>query len=361
MKFSTSIYALVAAALVAGCSSSPHWTLKGQLQAGEPADVVIESLTFNGWMPADTVTTSSSGNFTYKGEPKGYPDIYRIVTPDGSTAYFPVDSTETVTLDQTANGWRITGSSSAEIITRADSMINASIAANGAQLTLNDSILKRNLTRIFLADPGSIGAYYIVNKRIDGKPLFDPNRRSDLRMIGAVANAYQATRPGTPRAKELYNYFMQGRRTTSNSLPTDTIVAQEIGHYDMTLYDNKGKQVSLSDVVDNNRLTLLNFTVYAADESPAFNIMLNDLYKRYKASGLEIYQVSVDVDETVWRRGASSIPWISVYNSPVNGGENLQNYNVVSLPTVFLIGQNGEIIERITDVEQLTDAVRRNI
>lgn len=361
MKLSNGIYALAAASLLAACSSTPHWTLRGEIPTDEPVDVVIESLTFNGWQPIDTVTTEASGKFEYEGVPKGYPDIYRLALPGGETAYFPIDSLETISIVKSGDSWRLAGSSSASIITSADSLVNACIASNGVEATLNDSILKRELATILLNDPKSVGAYYIVNKRIGGKSIFDPAKKHDLRMIGAVANAYTASRPDDPRTREISNIYMAGRRATMSVFRSDTLVAEEIGHHELLLYDNKGQQRSLNKVVDDNRLTLLNFTVYGANESPAFNILLNDVYKRHHDAGFEIYQVSVDPDETTWRRAAEALPWITVYSSPVSESANLMKYNVSQIPTSFLINRDGEILERIDDVADISAAVKRHM
>ena len=104
---------------------------------------------------------------------------------------------------------------------------------------------------------------------------------------------------------------------------------------------------------------VLNFTTYAAPESPAFNVELAKLYEANKAKGLEIYQVAIDDDEFSWREAANNLPWITVYNSPKDGATNLLRYNVKSLPALFIINRNGELVERVETVGQLPSAVSR--
>ncbi len=358
--------AMTAVMALGSCSNSAHWTLKGEIPADEPTQVVIETLTFNGWQPSDTVTTDGSGRFKAEGEPKGYPDIYRIVTQSGETAYFPIDSIETISISGEKNSdgtlrWRTSGSFSAAMMTSADSIIAASIAANGREATLSDSLLKRSLASILLSDPASVGAYYIINKRIGGQPLFNPLSRTDLKLIGAVANAYNLYRPENPRTRELAELYVAGRRIVSPVQRPDTIHAVQIGHHEIELYDNNGKLRKLGDEVASNNLTLLNFTAYDLEESPAFNIILNKLYERYHKSGLQIYQVSVDPDELVWRRAAEALPWVTVYNPPVTGTQNLMKYNVTSVPTTFIIDGNGEIVERVDDITKLNERVANRI
>lgn len=360
------ILGLTAITVLDSCSRNPHWVLNGSVPTEEPVEIVIESLTFNGWMPIDTVRTDRSGHFKAEGEPKGYADIYRIITPSGETAYFPIDSTETVTLTGIAgnNGiieWRTSGSLSASIMSKADSILTVSVSARGIETTVTDSLLKRDIYNLLLTDPSSVAAYYLINKRIGGRPLFNPVNRNDLRLIGAVANAYTMYNPDNPRTRELTDLFVASRRAVSPVQRPDTIHAVQIGHHEIELYDNNGKLQSLGDEVSDNTLTLLNFTAYETPEAPAFNIILNEIYEQYHNAGFGIYQVSVDPDETVWRLAAAALPWITVYNSPVSGAETLLKYNVTAVPTSYLIDRNGEIVERIDDISKLKSSVARHM
>ena len=78
-----------------------------------------------------------------------------------------------------------------------------------------------------------------------------------------------------------------------------------------------------------------------------------------KDRGFEIYQVSVDPDEFKWRQSAKNLPWITVYNSSVDGTDNLIRYNVTNLPTAFIINRNGEIAERVNDITKLESTLNK--
>ncbi|MDE6651333.1 MAG: thioredoxin family protein, partial [Paramuribaculum sp.] len=121
---------------------------------------------------------------------------------------------------------------------------------------------------------------------------------------------------------------------------------------------NKGVKHSLNKVAEDNKVVLLSFTVYGAEASPAYNILLNKVYDNYSKSGLEIYQVSLDEDEYLWKQSAKNLPWITVYNSPADGVQALNNYNIQVLPTTYLI-VNGELVERIADPAQINQIVAK--
>jgi alkyl hydroperoxide reductase subunit AhpC len=99
--------------------------------------------------------------------------------------------------------------------------------------------------------------------------------------------------------------------------------------------------------------------IYDAKESPAYNIKLNEIYKAYKAQGLEIYQVSIDPEETTWKESAKNLPWITVYNSPVDGADIVMKYNVQAVPMTYIINRQGDLAERVTDVNSLAKAVQK--
>jgi hypothetical protein len=262
-----------------------------------------------------------------------------------------------LTLTATAAGfgsdYTLVGSDAAEMLAHVDQRVRQAGAAGV------DSLLKRELSGMLIGDPSGIVAYYIVRKQINGKPIFDPANPSDLRVIGAVANAYDQYRPNDPRTIQLRNLFLAYKsKSRTNQMPTDTIYADEVKLFDIKLYDNKGKEQSLVNVASKHKAVLLNYTLYTAEASPALNVQLAKAYDRYRSAGLEIFQVAADADEYAWRQSAANLPWITVYQTPVSPASNLLNYNVTQLPATFLI-VNGEIRERISDPSQIPAVVAK--
>ena len=81
------------------------------------------------------------------------------------------------------------------------------------------------------------------------------------------------------------------------------------------------------------------------DESPARILLLRELYNKYHAQGLEIYQISLDGDEHFWKQQTAALPWISVR----------EEEGMKSVPEFFLIDRGNNIVGRsqtINDVEQ---------
>ncbi len=318
--------AVAATLLICSCSDGDKWRIHGKIEGlSDNETILLEGSNQGRWYTMDTIKVDKDGTFDYSRLPQGYPDIYRLRTGDNSL-YFPIDSIETLTI--TATG------------------------------VVNDESLKRTLGNMVISDPSGIISYYIISKKIGGQPLFNPSVSLDHRIIGAVANAYNQTRPSDPRTSYLKRLFIENRR--SSSTPRNVIEAKEVGAFDIKLFDRKGVERSLLDLTSKGNTVVLNFTAYNTEWSPAFNIELNKVYERYHEQGLEIYQVSVDTDEYKWKQTAANLPWISVMNNlSADGNSNLVNYNVSSIPTTFIINREGVIAARVDDITKLDSTVAK--
>lgn len=360
-----SLIALAAIALATACSKSDGWSVEGTLSDGAGKKIALQGFNNNNWYTIDSLSVADNGKFSYRSAtPAPYPEVLRL-SLDGRSIYFPVDSVSAIDITASAGdfgrGYKISGTPSAARFMTVDSLIAATAAAKGESAAQTDSLLKRNLTEIVLADNELITAYYIINKRVAGRPLFDPAVPSDLRVIGAVAQSFATNRPDDPRTTYLRDLFIRAKAGANPALVnTTTIEVPETGlGPDIKGYDNNGKEHSLHATAAKGDVVLLSFTSYGLESSPAYNVIMADLYKKYHARGLEIFQVAFDPDETEWRRSASNMPWITIWNSPTDGSTSMVNYNVSVLPLTYVIDRNGDLRERITDPTKLDATVAK--
>lgn len=362
-RITNHIIAAAAILALAACTDNNKWQLSGTIEGAADKQLIVENQTFVGWQGIDTVTVDKNGRFSISGAPKGYADIYRLRV-DGHTVYFPIDSIEHVTvngsLDNLEHNYFIEGTPDAPMLITADSLIYAAVNARGADAARADSLLKRDLANLILTKPHSIVAFYIINKTIGDKPLFSAADSRDVRILGAVANAFNTERPNDPRTARLGEIFLKAR-AAHRTAPADTIMAETIGLHDIVLYDTRGKQQSLADVADASSLVILNFIMATGEGAPAYNRELNKIYTARHGAGLQIYQVAVDDDETAWRTVSEALPWIAVRNAGVDASRNIMKYNVQGVPTSFIINGSGEIVERVDNPADLAAAVARHM
>jgi peroxiredoxin len=358
MKKLAYILLAIGAVITVGCTSRHGWSVDGTVDGAEGQKLALEGFNNGSWYVIDSVDVDATGKFEYLSDaPAAYPEIIRI-SLDGSSIYFPIDSIDAITIAAHAadfsNGYTLSGNKAAERVQAVDNLINEAIKRNNGRPLAEDIDLKRQLVSEITADSSAIVAYYIINKSVDGKPLFDPTDKFDNRIYGAVAQRFASIRPNDPRTQYLTTIFLQGKAKINPSLvKTREIEAETTGIIDIERYDNKGKLHKLSDVAGKGKVTVLSFTQYGIEASPAYNVILNKVYQSYHSQGLEIYQLSFDDEEVTWKQTAKNLPWISVWNANTDGLDVLVKYNISALPTTFIIDRNGDIVARVDDPNKL--------
>ena len=353
------ILIIIAAIALTACNGN-QFHVDGTIEGASDTTLVLEQSSNGEWFIVDSIKVSKNGQFSVSAEAPEVPSIYQLRLGN-QTICFPIDSLDKLTITAKMPNfgidYNISGSAHAEQVMKIDK--DALQFAGGKGTTAERQAWKDQLARQIASDPGSIVAYYTINKYIDGQPLFDPMNDNDLRFIGAVANAFDSFRPNDPRTDYLKKVFLDGqRRRRANSAPTDTVYADVATLIDIKLQDYTGKDYILSNVAAENRVVVLNFTAYAAEFSPQLNKLLNDIYQGYHNRGLAIYQVSLDQDNVAWREAAKNLPWITVYDPMGVNSQTVGSYNLMGIPTSFII-RNSEIVERVEDATNLKAAVAR--
>ena len=152
---------------------------------------------------------------------------------------------------------------------------------------------------------------------------------------------------------------MKDIRIIENQRAQQQIDASKVsvnGCIDLAMEDSKGQIRRLTDL--KGKVVLLDFHLFANKESAKRIMMLRELYNKYHAAGLEIYQVSVDPDEHFWKTSTSAIPWISVRDENGIQGTSVQSYNVQSIPTFFLIDRNNTLQARDVQIKDIDAAIK---
>lgn len=352
---------LAAMAILTACDGN-KFHVEGTIDgAGDTTTLVLEQSSNGAWFIIDSVKVGKDGKFSVSAPAPEVPSIYQLRLGDQAIC-FPIDSLDHVTvnakLPNFAIDYTLAGSEHAEQVMKIDKEA-MKFASGKTEAEL--AAWKDQLARQIVTDPSGIVAYYTINKYINGRPLFDPLNDNDLRIIGAVANAFNSFRPDDPRTNYLVNLLLDGqRRRRAMTAPTDTMFADMATLIDINLQDYNGKEYKLSKVAAENRIVLLNFTMYESEVSPKINKLFNDIYQAYHSRGLTIYQVSVDQNSVAWRQAAQNLPWITVIDPMSINSQNVGNYNLTGIPTTFII-KGGEIVERIEDISQLKSAVAKYI
>lgn len=119
-------------------------------------------------------------------------------------------------------------------------------------------------------------------------------------------------------------------------------------YLDITLNDEKGNPVTLSDYVSKNKVTLIDF--WASWCGPCRKEMPNvvDAYAKYKDKGFEIVGISLDDSKDAWVKGIKSMKmtWINVSDLGGWKSQAAQLYGIKSIPTTLLVDSEGKIVAK---------------
>lgn len=354
------IFPVVAGVIFTTGCSNDKFHIKGEIYGAEEKSLVLEKSDFHGrWIPVDSIKTNRNGGFSLSFPAPASPDIYRLAL-NNQFIYFPIDSTETITLtssyDKFGHDFSLSGSKNAEKMAQFEKELQK---ANVSDSAFMDQF-KRNVYSNYMKDaPGSILGYYILTKTVDGKPLYDASYPADRKYFSAVANGYMSNNPNDPHSKLLEEVAIHAlkQKNKDNGLYRE-IEANEITLIDMDLQDEKGENVKLSDIAGKNKPVVVIFSLLNQPESPELNIRLAQIYNRLGGK-VEFYNVSLDEDQYAWREAAKNLPWITVYSPGQGSSEDAVRYHAFQLPSFYIYNANGELTSRPMTLEELNQSLQK--
>ena len=369
----------VAALAIASCSEK-KFHVEGSISNAKDSLLLLENVGIEEITVVDSVRLDESGTFSFSGDAQEAPEFYRLRIA-GQIINVSIDSTETVTVKaqypQMATEYEVSGSDNCqkikELALKQIDLRQRAIAINdNEELTVqatNDSIMglirtyKDDIKKNYIyAEPGKSYAYFALFQTLGDMLLFNPRTdREDIKAFAAVATSWDANYPNSARGANLHNIAIEGMNNIriNDAARAQSIDASKVttaGIIDITLPDNKGKQRSLSEL--KGIVVLLDFHVFAAEQSPARILQLREIYNKYHAQGFEVYQVSIDPDEHFWKQQTAALPWISVREAQGLQSPILTTYNVQGIPEYFLIDRGNNIVGRAATIKDLEQAIK---
>ena len=371
---------VLAALSVASCNNN-KFTVEGQISGAKDSVLYFENVGLEGINVLDSVKLSDSGDFSFSQDANQAPEFYRLRIAD-QIINVSIDSTETVQVKGQypgmASNYTVSGSDNCDKIRelalkQIDLQAKAIALQSNTELGIvkaNDSIqtlidaYKDEVKRNYIyKEPYKAYAYFALFQAIGNYLIFNPrSNKEDIKAFAAVATSWDTYYPHAERGQNLHNIAIEGMKnqriveSQNADIQVDASKVQEAGVLDIALLDNKGVMRHLTDL--KGQVVLLDFHVFAMDESPARIITLRELYNKYHAQCLEIFQVSLDPDEHFWKQQTAALPWINVRDEDGVNSQRLTLYNIQAVPDFFIIDRGNNLVKRAAQIKDLEAEIK---
>lgn len=376
--------AIALAALCITSCSDEKFHVSGTISNAQDSLLYFENMSLNGPVTVDSVKLGKDGSFSFDGDAPKNPEFYRLRI-DRQIINVAIDSTENITVKATypqmSAQYDIEGSEEClKIKELAQMQLNLQATVNAIQQdprlnyeqvdTAIQTALKSYKDKVKLnyifKEPMKAYAYFALFQTIvvgnQVGLIFNPHAsKEDVQAYAAVATSWDTYYPGSERGKNLHNIAIAGMKDLriveaqqAQTIPADKV--NTAGVLEIALPDNKGVTRKLTSL--KGKVVLLDFHIFASEGSTARIMKLRELYNKYHAQGLEIYQVSLDPDEHFWKESVAALPWVCVHDEDGTDSQYAAMYNVQSVPTFFLIDRNNTLQKRDAQIKDLDAEIK---
>ena len=364
-----------AAVLTLSACNQKKFHINGTISEAKDSLLYLENLSLDGPVTVDSVKLDESGNFDFSENAPEAPEFYRLRIANQFIS-LSVDSTETISVKANyptmATGYTVEGSEDCETIKTLSLknidlynrvlaiQQNAQMGIEATRDSINKVIeaykndVKKNF--IFKA-PMKASSYFALFQTLGNMLIFNPREnKDDIKAFAAVATSWDTYHPNALRGQNLHNIALEGMKTVrilenKRNMQIDPSKINTSGTLDISLVNNKGQVSKLSDL--KGRVVILDFHAFAANESTARIMKLREIYNKYHAQGLEIYQVSVDPNEHFWKQQTAALPWVCVRDPQGVGSDLMQTFNIQEIPTFFTVDRNNVLHSRDIQIKDL--------
>ena len=364
---------------LAACDNTPKFGVEGSITDAEDKVLYLENVGLESVNTLDSIKLEKSGDFDFKAEAPSNTEFYRLRIED-KIINFSIDSTETVKINADLHtmptDYVIEASEANQKIKElAIKQINLEKAINAISNTkmaigdAQDSV-KAILTRYkddvkrnyIFKDPQDPSSYFALFQTVTGYLIFDPvNDKKDVQCFAAVATSWDNKFPHANRAINLHNIAIRGMKNVRGpvvkEVELDPDKIHETDIINISLPDIKGEIRNLTDL--KGKVVLLDFTIYNHTQSAQRNMLLREIYDKYKDQGFEIFQISLDTDEHFWKTNADNLPWVCVRDANGIYSTNVTIYGVSTIPTFFLIDRDNTLNKRNDDIKDVETEIQK--
>jgi peroxiredoxin len=346
-----SIYLILILSVFVSCTSKPHYVVKGKIEGSDSITFYLQKRDAGKTITIDSAI-SKKGSFTIKGGVVEYPQLIQLVagTTRKRTAFYLENSEITITgtLDSLFNA-KVTGSKTqdeynaflesnkplSDKYSRSYQDYQAARKANNterlAQIEKQADSIQNEMTRLqkeyVKNNPSSF-----VTPSILTSLSYEMNPEELESMINALDTAVAAL----PQIKSLKERLVVMKSVS---------VGQKAPEF--TMNDTNGNPVSLSSKI-GPKLLLIDFWAAWCNPCRQENPNVVKVYNEFHKKGFDVLGVSLDQKKEDWLKAIADdkLAWTHVSDLKYWGNEAAKLYAVNSIPSNFLLDENGIIVGR---------------
>ena len=351
------------AAMVALVSCGSNARIDGTLTDAASSEVIVKLLESNRYEVLDTVKTDAAGHYSYKVDvAQGQPEFVYLFYKDKKIASLLLEAGDKVSVvSDTLGHSTFEGSEESVKLAEVEKAYAEALGEfEDIALLMGAATDQADFDRLAQEMSKAYVAYYRDRVRFimensksltvipvfyqflgENLPLFSQN--SDAILFKNVADSLETVYPESKYVKALRREAEM--RFGYLELQERIINADEVGYPEIELPDLEGKMRKLSDM--ESRVVIITFWSASQAEQNMFNIdFFKPLYEQYHSKGMDIYQVSLDVDKTLWATTvrAQKLPWTNVCDSRGGASPYVALYNLSAIPAAFIIA-DGELVD----------------
>jgi len=379
MKYFKSIIAtaLLGALLITSCNKGNQTQIKGIVKDFQQEEsLVLKRLDFTSETVLDTLTVREDGSFSYRFDPgNDMPGYYYLYAGNKKIAWLILQNGVDVDLEVTRDGRILKLEGSPESLLLQEVNENLKTAAikfdslyshyenapekekEALSLELGRLFVKykQETIRFLYEHPRSFVNTSVVFQSLPRQVFIFSDTR-DAALLQRVYDSLSVDYPLSPYVNAIRDRYESMQKAMQME---DAFLNAEVTDFpNICLPGLDGQDVCLSSL--KGKTIILSFWHSSNVDMRLDNRELQEMYNRYSPRGLEIYQVGLDTDKTAWATGVrdQDLPWISVCDGLGIYSPAVTTYNVVEIPTFFIIDKEGNIRQRLSNVQEVIREVK---
>lgn len=372
------LLAILPAALLWACGPSANVKIKGEIEGSKGLTAKLEKLHVENREFIDSVKIGKSEEFNFKAYSKT-PEFYILSLSNGETitlAAYPDENIEiSGKAEKFSSNYWVDGSDASLNIKVLNFKLERAVAELKSLKTQLDTIQdntrredlnakikdvfldqKRFVREFIIKNAPSLSSYMALYQEFAGD--YTLNENSDIYYFKVVASSLKALWPESEYTESvLLNLQEMEKRLASANIKS---IIDKIGEDipEISLPDINGKERKLSSL--KGKYILVDFTVMSDPKAAVLNKQLKDTHRKFRSKGFTVYQIALDKNENLWKRGykAQNIDWINVWDKNSSRSTVAGTWNIKQLPANYLISPKSEIVGKNLFGDKLDDRLK---